>query len=328
MPAVHWHFSIRGIIERCIDVTILFCSDSEPPEPWREAFARAMPGMPFRVWPDRGPAGEIRYALIWRPDPAALTQLPNLKAILVMGAGVDVALSNPGLPADIPVVRLLDAGMADPMAEYALHAVLHFQRRMCEYAEQQRSANWFPLAWKLAREWPVGVMGLGIMGGLIARRVSALGYPVAGWVRNARTIEGVEIFAGTRGLAPFLARSRVVINALPLTPDTRDILGAGAFAAMPKGAFLVNIGRGAHLVDRDLIAALDSGHIEAAMLDVFREEPLPALHAFWRHPKIIITPHVAAPTIVSAAAAQVIENVRRLERGEPPLGLVDRSRGY
>lgn len=309
-------------------MTILFCSDSEPPEPWRQAFARAMPGMQFRISPDSGPREKIRYALIWRPDPGALTQLPNLKAILVMGAGVDVALSNPGLPAGIPVVRLLDAGMADPMAEYALHAVLHFQRRMREYAEQQQGANWRPLAWKLAQDWPVGVMGLGIMGGLIARRISALGYPVAGWVRSARKIGGIEIFAGIEGLVPFLARSRVVINALPLTPQTQDILDSRAFAAMPAGAFVVNIGRGAHLVDSDLIAALDSGHIEAAMLDVFREEPLPASHAFWRHPKIILTPHVAAPTIVPAAAAQVIENVRRLERGEPPLGLVDRRKGY
>jgi glyoxylate/hydroxypyruvate reductase A len=309
-------------------VTILFSSDSEPPEPWRQAFARAMPGMPFRVWPDSGPLEDIRYALIWRPDPEALLRLPNLKAILVLGAGVDVALSHPGLPASIPVVRLLDAGMADPMAEYALHAVLHFQRRMREYAVHQQDANWRPLPWKLAQEWPVGVMGLGIMGGLIARRIAALGYPVAGWVRSPRTVEGIEVFAGMNNLRQFLARTRVVINALPLTPETQDILGAKAFAAMPAGAFVVNIGRGAHLVDEDLIDALDSGHLEGAMLDVFRQEPLPASHAFWRHPKIVITPHVAAPTIIAAAEIQVIENIRRLERGEPPLGVVDRNKGY
>ncbi len=284
--------------------------------------------MPFRVWPDSGPPEDIRYALIWRPDPEALTRLPNLKAVLVLGAGVDVALSNPGLPANIPVVRLLDAGMADPMAEYALHSVLHFQRRMREYAGQQRDANWLPLPWKLAQEWPVGVMGLGIMGSLIARRIAALGYPVAGWIRGPRTVGGIEVFAGMKNLEPFLARSRVVINALPLTPETQDILAAGAFAAMPAGAFVVNIGRGAHLVDEDLIEALDSGHLGGAMLDVFREEPLPATHRFWRHPKIIVTPHVAAPTIVSAAAVQVIENVKRLERGEAPLGVVDRKKGY
>jgi glyoxylate/hydroxypyruvate reductase A len=309
-------------------VTILFCSDSEPPEPWRQAFARTMPGMPFRIWPDTGPPGDIRYALIWRPDPGALAGLPNLKAILVLGAGVDVALSKPGLPADIPVVRLLDAGMAEPMAEYALYAVLHFQRRLREYSSQQQAANWRPLPWKLAQEWPVGIMGLGIMGGLIASRIAAFGYPVAGWVRSPRTAGGIETFAGLENLGKFLARSRVVINALPLTPQTRNILDARAFASMPPASYVVNIGRGAHVVDQDLIDALDSGRLEGAMLDVFREEPLPAVHAFWRHPKIVITPHVAAPTIIAAAEIQVIENIRRLERGEAPLGVVDRGKGY
>jgi len=309
-------------------MTLLFSSDSDPPEPWRKALAKAFPQMGFRIWPDCGPLEDIRYALVWRPERGFLAQLPNLKAILVLGAGVDGVLADPGLPDSIPVIRLLGAGMPEPMAEYAMYAVLHFQRHMQAYPDQQRNAVWRRIPWPLAGEWPVGVMGLGVIGSLVASRLASFGYPTAGWVRAPRELAGVEIFAGKQQLKNFLARSRVVINVLPLTAETRDILDVSAFSAMPRGAFVVNIGRGAHLVEADLVAALDSGQLGGAMLDVFREEPLPQSHPFWRHPKVIVTPHAAAPTIIAAAEIQVIENIRRLERGDPPLGVVDRSKGY
>lgn len=309
-------------------MTVLFCSDSDPPEPWRRAFARAFPSMPFRVWPDPGPRESVRYAVVWRPPAGLLASLPNLKAILVLGAGVDAALEDPALPRSVPVIRLLGAGMEEPMAEYAMYAVLHFQRHMHAYPQQQRDAVWRRIPWALAGNWPVGVMGLGIIGGFIAGRFAACGYPVAGWVRGPRSHEGVEIFSGKEHLKAFLARSRVVINVLPLTPETQGILDAAAFAAMSRGAYVVNIGRGAHVVDDDLLAALDSGQLGGAMLDVFREEPLPAQHPYWRHPKVVVTPHAAAPTIVEAAEIQILGNVARLERGEAPLGLVDRQKGY
>jgi glyoxylate/hydroxypyruvate reductase A len=199
---------------------------------------------------------------------------------------------------------------------------------MHAYPQQQRDAVWRRIPWALAADWPVGVMGLGVIGGFIAGRFAACGYPVAGWVRGSRSHEGIEVFAGKERLKDFLARSRVVINVLPLTAETQGILDASAFSAMPAGAYVVNIGRGPHVVDDDLIAALDSGQLAGAMLDVFREEPLPAQHPYWRHPKVIVTPHAAAPTIVDAAERQVIENVRRIERGEAPLGVVDRTKGY
>jgi len=284
--------------------------------------------MAFRVWPDVGPADEIRYALVWRQPAGSLAQLPNLRAILVLGAGVDSVLSDPELPIDVPVVRLVDAGLPGPMAEYALYAVLHFQRRMADYLEQQRSAIWRPRDELLARQWLVGVMGLGVIGATVARRIAAQGYPVAGWSRSGKPVEGVEVFAGAAGFEKFLARTRVLVNVLPLTPQTRGILGARTFDAMPRGSYVVNIGRGGHAVDADLIAALDSGQLKGAMLDVFEHEPLPGPHPFWRHPKVIVTPHVAAPTLASESEAQVVDNIRRLERGEPPLGLVDRAKGY
>ena len=284
--------------------------------------------MAFRVWPDTGPTDAIRYVLVWRQPPGALAHLPNLKAILVLGAGVDSVLSDPELSADVPVVRLVDAGMAGPMAEFALYAVLHFQRRMAHYFEQQRSAIWQPREELLAKQWPVGVMGLGVIGATVAQRIAAQGYPVAGWSRSGKSVKGVEAFAAAAGLEPFLVRTQVLVNVLPLTPETRGILNARTFAAMPRGSYVVNIGRGGHVIDADLIAALDSRQMAGAMLDVFEQEPLPAAHPFWRHPKIIVTPHIAAPTLASESERQVLENIGRLERGEPPQGIVDRIKGY
>jgi len=284
--------------------------------------------MAFRVWPDTGPKEAIRYALVWRQPPGSLAHLPNLKAMLVLGAGVDSVLRDPELPADVPVVRLVGAGLPEPMAEYALYAVLHFQRRMADYFEQQRAAIWRPRDELLARQWPVGVMGLGVIGATVAQRIAAQGYPVAGWSRSGKSVKGVEVFAAAAGFEPFLARSQVLVNVLPLTPQTRGILNAQSFAAMPRGSYVVNIGRGGHVVDADLVAALDSGQLAGAMLDVFEQEPLAATHPFWRHPKVIVTPHVAAPTLASESEAQVVENIGRLERGEPPLGVADRKKGY
>jgi len=284
--------------------------------------------MTFRVWPDTGPLDQIRYVLAWRPVPGSLARLPNLKAILVLGAGVDSVLCEASLPDDVPVVRLMDAGLAAPMAEYALYAVLHFQRRMTDYFRQQASAIWQPRDELLARHWPVGVLGLGVIGTAVAQRIAAHGYPVAGWSRSGKSVEGVEVFGGETGFEPFLARTRVLVNVLPLTPQTRGILNTRTFAAMPGASYIVNIGRGGHLVEADLLAALDSEQIAGAMLDVFEQEPLPGGHPFWRHPKVIVTPHVAAPTLASESEAQVIDTIRMLERGGVPPGLVDREKGY
>jgi len=266
--------------------------------------------------------------LAWRQPPGSLAGLPNLKAVLVLGAGVDLVLSDPELPIDVPIVRLVDGGLPGPMAEYALYSVLHFQRRMSDYFEQQRNTVWRPLEESLARQWPVGVMGLGVIGATVARRILAQEFPVSGWSRTKKTLAGIDVFAGSAGLNAFLSRSRVLVNVLPLTPETFGILNARAFAAMPRGSYVVNIARGGHINQVDLLAALESGQLAGAMLDVFQEEPLPAYHPFWRHPNVIVTPHVAAPTLASEAESQVLENIGRLERGEVPLGIVNRDHGY
>ena len=308
-------------------MSVLFYSKGDDPEPWRQAFAVAFPQMPFQIWPDVKDINTIRYALVWNPPPGLLKTLPGLRVILALGAGVDSLLADLTTP-QVPVVRLLDAGLASQMAEYATYAVLYFHRGMRDYRALQQKQIWKPLAPLAASQWPVGVMGTGVIGGLISKHLVALGYPVRGWSRSGTPIEGVASYAGDSRLDDFLSGSRVVINVLPLTSETAGILGAPTFAAMPRGSYVVNIGRGGHLVESDLLAALESGHIAGAMLDVFNEEPLPASHPFWTHPNVIITPHIAGVTIAAEAEAQVIANVRRMERGEQPVGIVDREKGY
>jgi glyoxylate/hydroxypyruvate reductase len=309
-------------------MSLLFCSDTDAPEPWREALARELPDMEFRLWPDVGEPARVNYALVWRPKPGLLASLPNLKAVLSLGAGVDHILLDPELPQAVPIVRMVDAGLAAQMSEYALYGVLHFHRSMQRYAEQQRGARWRQLPAVPASQRTVGIMGLGILGGDFVRKLVPLGFTVLGWSRTSRRLPGVTSFHGPEGLNEFLARTEILTNFLPLTAETAGILSASIFMRLPRGACIINIARGAHLNERDLLTALDQGQLGGAMLDVFQREPLPPEHPFWHHPKVVVTPHVAAQAIAELMVSQVIDNIRRIERGEPPLGLVDRSRGY
>lgn len=308
-------------------MSLVFYSRTDAPEPWRAAIGAALPGLPFHAWPECGLKESVRYTLVWKPPAGWHAQFSHLKAILCLGAGVDAILADPDLPLGIPVLRLVDAGLSRQMAEYAAYGVLHFHRRMHEYGLQQRQLRWDPLPLVATHECVVGVMGLGVLGSEAARVIAGLGYPVAGWSRAPKRLRGVTCYASD-DLDRFLSRTNVLVNFLPLTPATDGLLNARLFARLPRGACLVNLARGGHVVDADLIAALDSGQLGGAMLDVFNDEPLPADHPFWQHPRIIVTPHVAAVTLASEAAAQVIANLQRLERGETPLGIVDRTLGY
>jgi len=308
-------------------VSLVFYSRTDAPEPWRRAIGAALPDLPFHAWPETGDKADVRYTLVWKPPAGWHGQFPNLQAILSLGAGVDAILADPDLPAGVPVVRLVGAGLGRQMAEYAAWGVLHFHRRMHEYALRQREARWEPLPPLPADTFTVGVMGLGVLGGEAARTIAGLGYPVLGWSRTPKRIPGITCYAAD-DLDRFLARANVLVNFLPLTPATDGLLNARMFARLPRGACLVNLARGGHVDDADLIAALDSGQLGGALLDVFHDEPLPAEHPFWKHPRVIVTPHIAAVTLASEAAAQVIGNLQRLERGEAPLGIVDRQAGY
>jgi glyoxylate/hydroxypyruvate reductase len=309
-------------------MVLLFYSDVDDPRPWRSALTQAIPELDFRVWPQSERLDEIDYALVWRPPPGMLAQLPRLKAILSLGAGVDNICSDPALPRRVPITRMVDAGLAAQMSEYALYGVLHFHRDMDRYAEQQRRSEWRQLPAVPAQERTIGVMGLGVLGTDFARKAAALGFRVIGWSRTARQLPGVTALHGEGAFADFLRAAQILVNFLPLTPQTERILDANLFGRLPLGAYLINIARGAHLVEADLLQALDRGQLAGAMLDVFRQEPLPSGHPFWKHPRILLTPHIAAQAIPSLMVEQVVDNIRRIERGDAPNGLVDLERGY
>lgn len=307
---------------------LLFYSEIDDPAPWRVALAHALPEIEFRVWPAAGEASDIAYALVWKPPTGMLKQFPNLKAILSLGAGVDGILQDVELPRQVPLLRLVDAGLAQQMAEYAMYGVLHFHREMHRYVLQQREARWQQLTPVASAQRSVGVMGLGVLGSDFVRKIVPLGFRVLGYSRTARTLPGVTTFHGEAGLQPFLAHTQILVNFLPLTAQTQRVLNAQTLAWLPRCACLVNLARGGHIDEDALLAALDAGHIGGVLLDVFDREPLPRTHPFWHHPKVFVTPHIAAQAIAELAVSQVIENIRRIERGEAPTGLVDLERGY
>lgn len=310
-------------------MAILFSSTCDDAEAWRAEMKKYLPETDFRVWPDDiGKVEDIDFALVWNPKPGELARYPNLKAVFSLGAGVDNILKDADLPADIPLARLVDDNLSRVMSEYVTHWVLHFHRGFHLFRLSQQNGEWRPLNPPETSVRRVGILGLGELGGSAAHALSGLGFRVAGWSRSAKRIEGVESFHGADALIPFLRRSEILVCLLPLTPATENIINDETLAALPAGAFIINAARGDLLVEDDLLKALNSGHIAAAALDVFRREPLPANHPFWRHPKVAVTPHCAAVTSPSSTARIIADNIRRVQAGRPPLHQADRTRGY
>ena len=309
-------------------MALLFKSDSDRIEWWKRELKERMPDVEVRRWPEVGDRAEIEYALVWKMPPGELARFPNLRFIFSLGAGVDHLFADPALPKTVPICRVVDKYLTERMTEYVVLHVLRYHRRQPELDELQRRAVWDELYSPTASERRVGIMGLGELGKDSARVLAALGFKVAGWSRSPKAIPGVESFCGEEGRAAFLARSEFLVCLLPLTPATEGILNASLFAGLPKGAVLINAARGGHLVEEDLIPALDAGQLAYAALDVYREEPLPPAHPFWRHPRITISPHIASLTDPRTISALVAENVRRSRAGEPLLYTVDARLGY
>jgi len=311
----------------------LLCGELDAGErhAWLQALAAALPEA---TWLDlaaaRAAPGEVTAAVVANPPPGSLQGLGGLRLIQSLWAGVDRLLLDATLPAGVPVARMVDPAMASAMAETALWATLALQRGFFEYANRQRAGVWRPHGQRRADEVRVTVLGAGQMGAAVAARLVAQGYPVSAWVREARpaVTGGMALHAGEAALRGLVPLSDIVINLLPLTAATRGLLDARFFSALPAGAAVVNLGRGAHLVDADLLAALDSGHLSHAVLDVFQIEPLPAGHPFWAHPGVTLLPHVAALTDPRSAAEVVAANLRALRDGQPLAHLVDRRQGY
>lgn len=268
------------------------------------------------------------YLMTWKPDPK-IFHTPNVKVFFALGAGIDAFLNDPNFPKEMPIVRLEEAGMGPQMLEFALYAILHYSRDMVALNQGQRDKVWLGSSTpkKLPFTTKVGILGLGQLGGFIAESLAGLGYPVSGYSNSPKDLKGINCYHGDE-LPQLLANSEVLINLLPLTPHTENILNAELFAQLPKGAYLVNLARGKHLVEADLTAALDSGKLSGAFLDVYRVEPLPTTHPFWSDTRITMTPHLAAITVQSEAVRQISQNILAFEAGKPMTGLVDRTRGY
>jgi len=304
---------------------ITFCCTDTKAEPWLQGLRAAFPQAEIAVWQPGAPVAD--YAVVWAPPQQFMDEQQGIRALFNIGAGVDALLQR-RLPPGALVVRLDDAGMAVQMAEYVCHAVIRHFREFDQYEAGMRAGQWAYRKPRLRQDLPVGVMGLGVLGERVARALAQFDFPVNGWSRSPKALDGIRAFSGPEGFHGFLAASRVLVNLLPLTPDTENILNRDTLARLRPGGYLINVARGAHLVEDDLLALLDSGHLAGATLDVFRTEPLPAGHPFWNHPRIIATPHTSARTLRDESIAQIAGKIGALERGEAIAGVVDPGRGY
>lgn len=310
-------------------MTVLFIPDAVVGggEKWREALAERLPDVPFRIAPDIGDPADIEIALCFRAEPGAFRGMTSLKAILATGAGVDGLFEDPDLP-DVPIARIVDPWMAEQMTGWAVYAVQHFYRRFGDYAALQARGDWSEFADWQAAPPKVGLLGYGAIGATVGQALAGQGFEVAAWTRGPRDLGDVAHYHGADGLKAFLARTHFLICLLPLTPETEGVVDAELLAGLPKPAFFINMARGRHAVTEDLVAALRSGALAGAFLDVTEPEPLPADHPLWAMENVRITPHCSGPTNAVTAADQVAANIRRALAGEALANPVPRDRGY
>ena len=304
---------------------VLYYSADQDSAAWIPGLQAALPAAQVVLWEPGAAAAD--YAVVWKPPQQLLDEQKNLKALFNTGAGVD-ALLKLRLPTGVPLIRLDDAGMSVQMAEYVCHAIIRHFRELDSYEADTAQGTWSFRKPRSRLDFPVGVMGLGVLGERVAKAVVQFEFPVHGWSQSPKSIAGVQCFHGRDQWEAFLASSRVLVCLLPLTPDTTDILNARSLSLLRPEGYVINVARGAHVVDADLIGALDRGHLAGATLDVFRVEPLPTEHAFWGHPKITLTPHTSARTLRSESIAQIARKIAALEGGQAVAGLVEAGRGY
>lgn len=307
---------------------IVFYSPEKNIQTWLDELGKTLPRADVWAWAPANAARQADYAVLWAPTAELFASQKRLKAVFNIGAGADLVINMPNLPNGVPVVRLNDAGMAVQMAEYVCHALVRHTRRFDKYDTHAGACAWTREPTIDRQAFPVGIMGLGNIGARVARAVAGFEYPTLGWSRTFKVLPGITCYAGDAGLEEFLPRVRVLVCALPLTPETEGMLNAITLSKLKPDAYLINVARGRHLVENDLLQMLASGHLAGATLDVFREEPLPPRHPFWQHPRITITPHISAITLLSESVLQIAEKIRALERGESIDGVIEPGRGY
>ena len=301
----------------------------EDMEVWSSALQESMPEMDVRVYPDEGDVNDIEYAVVWKHPRGILTRYPNLKAILSLGAGVDHVISDPELPDGLPIVRLVDKKLTHEMVLHSLHWVLHFHSDQYLYRIQQQSREWIQQSSVQSEDRTIGIMGLGNIGKAIGDSLINLDFKVIGWGASPKSSLGaIEYYYGHEQLSKFLSETNILINVLPLTENTKNILTKTELSYLPKGSFIINIGRGGIINENDLLSILDSGHIAAAALDVFAEEPLPENNSLWTHPSVYVTPHIAGQSNPGSAAKTIAENIRLIQKGESPYPIYSLNNGY
>jgi glyoxylate/hydroxypyruvate reductase A len=309
-------------------MTILYAGDTEEADQWLDAVRDIDASLTFRRWPATEPVDDIDFIIVGGRMPGDFSPFIHLRGIQSTWAGVNHLLQSGALPPAVPVARMVDDGLTCSMTEYLVFQVLDHFRQGPALRRAHREQRWLSGPAAETQHGTVGIMGLGALGQDAVRQFAALGVRLRGWSRTAKTVPGVDCYAGAAQLPAFLAGCQILICLLPLTPDTRGMLDADLLAKLPAGACLINAARGPHLVDADLLAALDAGHLSRAVLDVFHVEPLPESHPFWRHPHITITPHIAAITRAGTGATLIVENYRRALAGQPLINQVDQVRGY
>jgi glyoxylate/hydroxypyruvate reductase A len=308
-------------------MTFLYKSEEARGRHWKSVFAEREPDLPFLIWPERGDPAKVRYIAAWLPPDDLATAYPNLEVLFSVGAGVD-QLDLTQVPSHVRVVRMVDPGVPEMMSEFVTSSVMALHCDVLAHRRSRELHEWRPLPPRPAASRRVGVMGLGRLGARSCQKLAGLGFEVSGWSRSHHEIEGIRTFAGEAEFGTFLSRTDILVCLLPLTPETQGILGDTLFAQLPRGAMIVNAGRGGHLDEAALLRALDSGDIAGALLDVTMQEPLPAGSPLWSHPGILITPHIASFAEAGSSVEVILGNLARLRAGEEPIGLVDRTRGY
>ena len=309
-------------------MSILLASTIGPPDRWISIIENALPDEILRTDVDAADLSDVEVVLFAHRVPGLPPRLPNLKLVIGLQAGVDSILSDPELPREIPIARASEPGGDQMIGEYVLLHVLRHHRNMPFFLENHQQRIWEKPDVPKAQDRRVGLMGMGLIAVPCAQVLQSIGFQVASWTRTPNSMDGIENFHGSDALEPFLARTEILINVLPMTKATEDIICARTLAMLPEDACIINIGRGQHIVEEDLIAALNSGHLKAATLDVFRQEPLPEEHPFWTHPKITLMPHTARKIQPENIVPQIADNIRRFRSGKPLTLLVDRDAGY
>ncbi|GAB3537774.1 glyoxylate/hydroxypyruvate reductase A [Pontibacter brevis] len=309
-------------------MSVIIITQGKDLDPWVSALKEKRPELDIRIYPDETNREEVEFALAWNHPLGAFKKYPNLKCISSMGAGVDHILKDPDLPEGVSITRITEPNLAKDMAEFTTALVMNHVRGFSAYKAAEQRQQWAPKPYLRTGDVTIGVMGVGVLGSYVAGKLQELGFKVNGWARTPKQVQDMQVYVGQDGLNSFLASSDILICLLPLTKETANILNKNTFSKLPEGAFVINVARGEHLVENDLIEMIDTGHLSGASLDVFRKEPLPANHPFWEHPKINVTPHIASITNPATAADQILDNYDRLKKKEPLTGIVSLTKGY